>query len=202
MVNTLDLILGPMFSGKTTKLLEVVNYVQKINEKENKCLIFILKPGIDRRYEESSEKSHIISHDKIRHECYIVHDIMKFKDFILSSCRSEENSKKNDIWILVDEGQFFKDLRKFCETLFDSIGRDKNIKIYVSGLDGDFEKKSIGEILTLIPICDSVVKLKGKCDFCNNESIFSKRIIDGREQVLIGGNNIYKPVCRLHHHTF
>ena len=106
MVNTLDLILGPMFSGKTTKLLEVVNDVERLNKIENRCLIFILKPGIDRRYEESSEKSHIISHDKIRHECHIVHDIMKFIDFIISSCRSEENSRKNDIWILIDEGQF------------------------------------------------------------------------------------------------
>ena len=202
MVKTLDIILGPMFSGKTSKLLEIVNNFKSINQKDNSGLIFILKPDIDRRYEESEEISHIISHDKIKHKCYLVNDIMRFQDYILSSCRTEENLRKKDIWILIDEGQFFKDLRKFCETLFKSIDKDKNIKIVVSGLDGDFERNPIGEILTLIPISDSVVKLKGKCDFCSNQSIFSKRICDGKEQVLIGGNNIYKPVCRLHYWIF
>ena len=199
MVNTLDIILGPMFSGKTSKLLNITQKINQENEKENnQNLIFIIKPDFDRRYEESDDQSNIISHDGLKQKCYLVNNLEKFKIIIEKNIHDKISLTKN-LWIIIDEGQFFKDLRVFCEDMFETIGKRINVKIVVSGLDGDFKKNSIGEILTLIPICGSVVKLRGKCDYCNNESIMSQRISKVKSQVLVGGNDMYRPTCREHH---
>ena len=70
-------------------------------------------------------------------------------------------------------------------------------KIYVGGLDGDFERKKFGQILDLIPLCDKVTKLTSLCSLCKNGiyGIFSKRITNEKEQTVVGSNN-YIPVCR------
>ncbi len=201
MVNTLDIILGPMFSGKTSRLLEITEKVEKENKmsKKKKQFMMIIKPDIDKRYEESDETHHIISHDGLRHECHMVNDLIKFLDKIEEEVKKINDDPTNNLWIIIDEGQFFKNLRKFCEKLFDLFGKSLNVKIVVSGLDGDYQKKSIGDILSLIPICDSVVKLKGRCQYCEELSIMSQRTSGGKSQVLIGGEDLYKPTCRYHH---
>ena len=71
----------------------------------------------------------------------------------------------------------------------------KNKRVYVCGLDGDFERKKFGNILDLIPYSDSIIKLKSNCNNCNEPAIFSHRLTDENEQVVIGSNN-YIPLCR------
>jgi hypothetical protein len=56
--------------------------------------------------------------------------------------------------ILINEGQFFPDLLNFVNELL-----KYNKKIYICGLDGDFERKKFGQIIDLIPLCDKVEKL-------------------------------------------
>ena len=201
MVNTLDIILGPMFSGKTSRLLEITDKINKENLmlENTKNLIMIIKPDIDKRYEQSNEKHHIISHDGIRQECHMVGDLIKFINIVEKTIEESEENTIENVWIIIDEGQFFKNLRKFCEKLFELFGKLISVKIVISGLDGDYQKKSIGEILSLIPICDTVVKLKGKCKYCNELSIRSQRTTSQKSQVLIGGEDLYKPTCRYHH---
>jgi thymidine kinase len=72
-----------------------------------------------------------------------------------------------------------------------------NKKIYICGLDGDFERKKFGQILELIPFCDKVTKLTSLCSICKNgtPAIFSLRITNEKEQTVIGSEN-YLPVCR------
>ena len=70
-------------------------------------------------------------------------------------------------------------------------------KIYICGLDGDFERKKFGQILNLIPLCDKVTKLTSLCSLCKNGTpgIFSKRITSEKKQTVVGSDN-YIPVCR------
>ena len=201
MVNTLDIILGPMFSGKTSRLLKITEEIKNTNlmSKEETELIMIIKPDVDRRYEQSEEKHHIISHDGLRQECHVVSDLIKFISIIEDTIEKIKLKSIENLWIIIDEGQFFKNLRKFCEKLFELFGKLISVKIVVSGLDGDYQKRSIGDILSLVPICDTVVKLKGKCQYCNELSIMSQRTTSQKSQVLIGGEDIYKPTCRYHH---
>jgi thymidine kinase len=93
---------------------------------------------------------------------------------------------------LINEGQFFADL---YETVLDMLKCNK--KVYICGLDGDFERKKFGQMLDLIPHCDHVIKMSSLCSLCKNgtRGIFSMRLSDEKQQTLIGSDN-YVPVCR------
>jgi thymidine kinase len=94
--------------------------------------------------------------------------------------------------VIINEGQFFNDL---YEVVLQMIHLKK--KIYIGGLDGDFERKKFGQILDLIPLCDKVSKLTSLCSICKDGTpgIFSKRITTEKEQTVVGSDN-YIPVCR------
>lgn len=68
------------------------------------------------------------------------------------------------------------------------------------GLDGDSNRSEFGEILKLIPICDSVTKLYGLCVMCKDgtKACFTKRLVTETSQVLIG-NDEFMAVCRKHY---
>jgi len=88
--------------------------------------------------------------------------------------------------IMINEAQFYPDLIDFVKEF-----NYKNIHVY--GLDGDFKQEKIGQILDIIPLCDSVEKLKAKC-VCGEPAIFSKRLSNETDQYQ--PNAYYVPVCR------
>jgi thymidine kinase len=94
--------------------------------------------------------------------------------------------------ILINEGQFFPDLFEFVNSLL-----LERKKVYICGLDGDFERKKFGSILELIPLCDKVTKLTSLCSLCRDGTpgIFSMRLTQETEQTVVGSEN-YIPVCR------
>ena len=93
-------------------------------------------------------------------------------------------------YILINEAQFFDKLKEVVISML-----NENKRVYLYGLDGDFKQQKFGDILDLIPYCDTIEKLKAKCVKCGNSAIFSKRIKGGDSQVLVG-SNVYIPVCR------
>lgn len=179
----LDLILGPMFSGKTTKLLEIMKSFDK-----NKIKYLAVKPKIDDRYT-SDNNNFIVSHNLERKECLVSNNLKEIYESI-------KNIKSFD-YIIIDEAQFFKNLYDFCLLCLEKL----NINIIVTGLDGDFKRKPMGEILELLPIANTITKLSSKCNCknCDKPGIFSHRIVDLKEQVLIGGSEKYIPLCRHHY---
>jgi thymidine kinase len=89
---------------------------------------------------------------------------------------------------MINEAQFFQDLVPFVK---EQLSKDKII--YVYGLDGDYKQEKIGTILDLVPLCDTIQKLKANCS-CGNYAIFSHRESSETEQYL--PNATYVPVCR------
>ena len=89
--------------------------------------------------------------------------------------------------IYINEGQFFPDLLEFVQTM-----NGKNI--YISGLDGDFRRKKIGQILDIIPLCDTVTKLHSRC-VCGKDALFSYRTTQDTQQYL-PDETCYIPLCR------
>ena len=177
----LELIVGPMFSGKTSKLLEIYKQCNFCN-----IPVVIINYDLDKRYHETM----ISSHDKIMAPCIQANELM---DIWKSDTNKDkyEQILKSDV-ILINEGQFFVDL---CEVVVEMLKLNK--KIYIAGLDGDFERKKFGEMLDLIPLCDKITKLHSLCGICKNGTpgIFSKRIVKEKTQTLVGVDN-YIPVCR------
>ncbi|NWI12239.1 KITH protein, partial [Crypturellus soui] len=91
----------------------------------------------------------------------------------------------------IDEGQFFPDIVEFCETMANA-GKT----VIVAALDGTFQRKAFGNILNLVPLAESVVKLNAVCMECYREASYTKRLGAEREVEVIGGADKYHSVCR------
>ena len=174
-MGTISVIIGCMFSGKTSELIRIARRNKVINKK-----VLLINHTDDTRYAESQ----VISHDLIGIDCITcsnLSDILKLDLY-----------PESDI-ICIDEGQFYSNLYSFCKTAADS-GKH----VYVCGLDGDYKQEPFGEILKLIPIAEDVKKLNAFGKGCNNGNLgfFTKRIVDSNERVLIGSTESYIPVCR------
>jgi thymidine kinase len=172
----LELIIGPMFSGKTSKLIQIYNELKASSKS-----VSIINHSFDKRYHESM----LSTHDNIMVPC------------LQSKTLGElwySNILKTSDYILINEGQFFEDIYSVVISML-KCGK----RIYICGLDGDFERKKFGCILDLIPLCDTVTKLISICFLCKEKktpAIFSKRLTSERDQTIIGCDN-YIAVCRL-----
>lgn len=182
----LELILGPMFSGKSSRIVEIYKQCNFCN-----ISVAVINHTIDNRYDDEL----LSTHDKVKIPCIKTERLSDVwtKDDLSNIHRVEEKFKvaSSDV-ILINEGQFFEDL---YEVVVEMLKQDK--KIYICGLDGDFERKKFGQILDLIPLCDKVNKLTSLCSLCKNGTpgIFSMRLTLETNQTVVGSEN-YIPVCR------
>jgi thymidine kinase len=168
----IELILGPMFSGKTTELLR---RLRRYEIARHKCLL--IKHKSDDRYSESD----VQTHDKIVRKaisCTLLSEL-EFDDF------------KNVSVIGIDEGQFFEDLPEFCDRM-SSAGKI----VVVSALSGTFKRELFASVKRVLPYAESWTHLKAVCMDCGREAPFTKRIVGGEQEVEIGGEDKYKAVCR------
>ena len=172
----IELILGCMFSGKSSELIRRIRRYQSINKK-----VLSINYINDTRYGENN----IITHDQLKEKALFASKLeilLQNKDF--NNC---------DI-IAINEGQFFPDLYDMVTLIADNY--DKTI--IICGLDGDFNRQPFGDILKLIPHAEDICKLSALCGICNDgtNASFTKRITKSTEKVLIGGSESYIPVCR------
>ena len=180
----LEIILGSMYSGKTSRLIEIYKQCQFCN-----ISVIVINHNIDNRYDDKL----MTTHDQIKIPCIKTEKLLDLwvHDNDLPKITENLLIITSDV-ILINEGQFFPDLEEFVGKML-----EQNKKIYICGLDGDFQRKKFGQILNLIPLCDKVTKLTSLCSLCKNGTpgIFSKRISSEKEQTVIGSDN-YIPVCR------
>ena len=193
-IGYLELIIGPMFSGKTSKILEI--YKQ--------CLfcdiqVAVINHTSDDRYDECM----LSTHDKRMIPCIQTRKLSEIwnntnVDELYNLAADDHLKLRRADVILINEGQFFDDLYEVVEDMLKN-----NKTIYIAGLDGDFERKKFGQILDLIPLCDKVTKLTSLCSQCKNgtSAIFSMRLSQERQQTLVGAIN-YLPVCRKCYNVF
>jgi thymidine kinase len=169
----LELILGPMFSGKTTRLVQHYKKFSYIGRK-----VAVINYADDTRYHDSL----LSTHDKIMIPCIFTRTLEAVK----------ETTDAADV-ILINEGQFFEDI---YESVLEMV-EIQNKVVYICGLDGDFKRNKFGRLLDLLPHCDEIIKLSSLCAYCKNGTpgIFSHRISNETSQVVIGVDN-YVPLCR------
>jgi thymidine kinase len=184
----LELFIGPMYAGKTSKLLDIYKQCNFCN-----ISVTVINHSTDIRYHNTM----MSTHDKIMIPCIqTIHlnDVWNYTKVDDNYSDESENHIKlrNSDVILINEGQFFEDL---YDVVVDMLNNNK--KIYICGLDGDFQRNKFGQILDLIPLCDKVTKLTSLCSICKNGTlgIFSMRLTSEKQQTLVGSDN-YVPVCR------
>jgi thymidine kinase len=162
-------IVGPMFSGKTTELL---NLAKRMKHKK----YVVIKHIIDTR----SERNQIVSHDGTYSECI--------------DCATDEEIGRaisNHDMILIDEVQFFP-----LEDLLKKIDREK--KVYLAGLDRDFRGglfQTSKWLLQNIP-GKNIYRKRAICK-CGNFADYTKLMAETQinGSILVGGSEKYNACC-------
>jgi thymidine kinase len=169
----LEIIMGCMFSGKTTELIRRITTLTKLDKN-----ILVVNSSVDTR----SSRSVVKTHDDVTFDCIKTNVLMTL------------DIHNVDV-IAIDEAQFFKDLDPFIVNALNT-----NKHVIVSGLDGDSNQQKFGQLIDLIPRADTVTKLHAVCTDCNDgtPASFSKRCVDDTQQELVGTSDKYKAVCRKH----
>ena len=173
-MGSLELIIGPMFSGKTKLLIS--RYKEITNTTSNNILV--INYYKDTRYSSNS----IVSHDGESIPAInmsVINNLFYLNNF------------NNYNYIIINEGQFFPDLKDAVIKLIELYNKN----VVICGLDCDYKQEKFGQIWDLIPHADKLIKLQGKCNNCSNKSLFTHRLTNEVSQELIGTHN-YIPVCR------
>ena len=168
----IEVICGPMFSGKTEELIRRLVRAQFAKQK-----VAIFKPKTDDRYSDD----YIVSHNK-----------RKIKSIILNSARQINKYKNKADVFGIDEAQFFdSDLIDICNDLAKSGKR-----VVIAGLDKDFSAQSFGPIHQLIIDAEYVTKVNAICMVCGDPASFTQRISQEKDLVVVGETDKYEARCR------
>ena len=166
-------IFGPMFSGKTSELMRRIKR-HRLAQKE--CLVINFSG--DQRY---STEPAITSHDQISIPALKVSRLSQISESVLEGKEV----------IGIDEGQFFEDILEKSEEW-----ANQGKIVIVAALDCTFQMKPFKKITNLLALSETVDKLSSVCLDCGRDAAFTKRTIQEDSIELIGGIEIYKPVCR------
>lgn len=173
----LTIFAGPMFSGKTTKLIKLVEILKNQGKK-----VLTVKPSIDTRY---TKKPKLASHDLKTVEAVFVNG-EKPEEII-------DLVMKNKIdHVILDELNFFhkdKTVKVVDELL------KKGVSVTGSGLAYDYRKKPFGPTLKLLKKANHPVWLFAICQKCGNPAQHTERTGGGKGQIVVGAAEVYIASC-------
>lgn len=173
----IEVVCGPMFSGKTEELIRRVKRVQIAKQR-----VQIFKPAIDVRYDETK----VVSHSSQAIESQPVE---KSTDILI-------NLKDTTRVIAIDEIQFFD------EGIVDVVEKlaNRGYRVICAGLDLDFRGVPFGPMPMLLAIADNVQKIQAVCTVCGAPATRSQRLSDTKDTVLLGESDAYDARCRAHYY--
>lgn len=166
---TIHVILGPMYSGKTTELQRIITRYSLAGKKT-----VVFKHSSDTRY----DAQYVCSHDNHRMEAIPIATLQK------------ELVKKYDV-LGIDEGQFFKGIADFS----DHLANEGKI-VVIAALSSDYRRQQFPEIPALLSIADKIEHLTAVCRMCGGNAPFSLRKSAVRDIEMPGGQELYEACCR------
>ena len=189
-------ITGPMFSGKTSRLLEFLEREQLANNS-----IMLFKPDIDNRYTDSAKgeaaangipNGHVYSHKML----HMPAELIPIGGVGGEMIRSKAEGIKA---VGVDEAQFFTPEAKIPETLEQLANAGTHV--YVSMLNKDHRGGVFGISADMLTRADMIYSLSAVCRKCGSDNAtLTQKVINGKEvfgeQVEVGGKDLYEPRCR------
>ena len=171
-VVSIEVVCGPMFSGKTEELIRRLRRAKIASKK-----VAIFKPMVDMRYSADD----VVSHDSTSIPSIRLSRAMEILDY----------SDDAEV-IAVDEVQFFDD--KIVDVIQYLAYKGK--RVIAAGLDMDSDARPFGMMPDLLATAEFVTKLHAICVDCGTLATYTYRISEEKGQVLIGAFDKYKPLCR------
>src|ERR1700679_1565582 len=172
----LEVITGPMFSGKSEELIRRLKRARIARQR-----VVCFKPDIDLRYHRTS----IASHSAQTHEAITVANVSHLRQALYPQLSEVEV-------IGIDEAQFLDASVVQLATELVHLGK----RILIAGLDTTFTGDPFGPIPALMAIADEVTKLSAVCIVCGAPAIHTQRLGASRELVVVGAAGLYEARCR------
>jgi len=175
----LEVICGPMFSGKSEELIRRLRRAMIAKQR-----VIAFKHSLDDR----QTIEHIASHDGRKIKAYPVDSVEQISKLITP-----------DIDVIgIDEIQFFQ---YNITTLIHKLVREGK-RVVVAGLDLDFRGEPMSCMPILLAIADSVLKLHAICTMCAKDAHFTQRLVNGKPAkyddptIVVGAQECYQARCR------
>lgn len=169
----IEVICGPMFSGKTEELIRRVTRAEIARQK-----IQIFKPKLDDRY----HPERVVSHSKQS----ILSTPVDIAAEILDGVEPDTQV------VAIDEAQFFGvQLVEVCERL-----AWRGVRVIVAGLDQDYRGVPFDPMPSLLAVAEYVTKQLAICVICGNPAGRSQRLVADTSRVVVGAQDAYEARCR------
>lgn len=180
----LTVIAGPMFCGKTSKLVAMVEVFTRMGYK-----VLTVKPKLDNRY---GGKNEIHSHDDKKTPALIVDG--EKPEVIIEKIVSTGADK-----VIFDEVQFFEKgkVMKVIDTL-----RNRGIHVIAAGLLYDYQRKPFGCTQDLLGLADERLELFAICQKCGSLARHTERVRGGKGQIEVGAGDMYIASCEQCHKIY
>jgi thymidine kinase len=179
-----EVICGPMFSGKTEELIKRLRRAQIARQR-----VVVFKPKIDDRYDENA----VVSHSSMRIESIPVEGSADIDRWLKRADRAPSV-------VGIDEAQFFD------VGIVDLVERlaDRGVRVVVAGLDQDYLGRPFGVMPTFLCLAESVTKQLSVCMVCGAAASKSQRVHKdahrtgkgGDDVILVGAGEAYEARCR------
>ncbi|HEX9081832.1 MAG TPA: thymidine kinase [Holophagaceae bacterium] len=175
---SLEVICGPMFSGKSEELIRRIKRAIIARQR-----VQVFKPALDDRYDVSS----IASHSQRKHEAIPVKDSGEILEHLLPDTEV----------VALDEVQFMDEgLIPIIEGL-----ANRGVRVIAGGLDQDSNGEPFGIMPILLAKAEYVTKLQAICMVCGAQAGRTQRLVHTGGQVLVGAAEAYEARCRHCHET-
>lgn len=163
-----------MFSGKSEELIRRVTRSQIA-----RIPVQVFKPAVDDRY----ATSEVVSHSALKIDAVPVDSSNRMLQMISDSTRV----------IGIDEGQFFD------EGLVDIVDNlaATGIQVIIAGLDTDYLRRPFEPIPTLCDRAEYVNKMLAVCHRCGGPALYTQRLVQSDELVVLGAQDAYEARCRM-----
>ncbi len=180
----LTVVAGPMFSGKTSKLVAMVEVFSRMGH-----IVLTVKPKLDNRY---GGKDEIHSHDHKKTPAIVVDG--EAPEVIIEKILETGADK-----VIFDEVQFFeKD--KVMHVI--DVLRKRGVHIIAAGLLYDYQRKPFGCTPDLVGLADERLELFAICQKCGSLARHTQRNKGGRGQIVVGAADMYTAACEKCHKIY
>ncbi len=172
-MGTLEVICGPMFSGKTEELIRRLKRAVIARRK-----VQVFKPRIDTRYDGNA----VVSHSQQRMHSTVIDQALEIPQRLLQ-----------DVEVVgIDEVQFLgQSVVQVCRDL-----ANRGLRVVVAGLDQDYRGEAFDPMPALLAEAEYITKELAICVVCGQPAGRSQRTIAAHDRVLIGAESSYEPRCR------
>ena len=169
----IEVICGPMFSGKSEELIRRLRRAEIARQR-----VQIFKPAIDQRYSDN----HIVSHNDMR-----IHS-----ECVANAADVEARFDLRTEVIGFDEAQFLGDALVDLVVKFADMGK----RIIIAGLDTDYLGRPFHPMPELLAVADEITKALAICMQCGNPAKHTQRLIASEDLIVVGAAGMYEARCR------